>query len=267
MKRLPLCLSLCLPVLLLLTGCTKELDLDYHDVDPILVVEGNLTDERAAVSLTMTTPMDEPMSTGRLTDATVSLTDLADGSVTVLAPDADGLYGADFGGTAGRVYRLLVERDGRTHISECRMQTPAEIRDISFQWIKMPYDEVAVMAIMIADDPATPGEAYWVRIFRNGEVYKWAVSDDRFADDGLIELSMMTARKNPDDPDDADNLADGDVLTVSVARIPTPMQTYLNELSAHTVAGPTTFSGDFCLGYFLASPLTSASVTFHPDSF
>jgi len=263
MKRLPIYLF----SLLLLTGCKKELDLDYHDADPILVVEGNLTDERATVSLTLTSPMDEPMSPRRLTDAAVSLTDLTDGSVILLTPDADGLYVADGGGTAGRVYRLTVERDGSTHVGECLMQTPVEIRDIRFQWIKMPYDEVAVLAIVIADVPATPGDAYWVRIFRNGEVYKWAVSDDRFAVGGLLELSMMTARKNPSDPDDADNLADGDILTVSVARIPAHIQTYLTELSAHTVAGPTTFSGDFCLGYFLASPLTSASVTFRPDSF
>ncbi len=250
---------------MLLSGCKKELDLDYHDTDPILVVEGNLTDTCATVSLTLTTPMDAPMMTGHLTDAAVSITDLNDGTVTVLAPGVDGLYEAGIGGTAGHDYRLTVERDGKTYVGQCAMQTEVELRDIRFQWIKMPYDEVAVMAVVIADNPATAGDAYWVRIFRNDEVYKWVVTDDRFAVDGQIEVSMMTTRKNPDNQDDEDNLTDGDILTVSVTRIPDHIQTYLTELSAHTIAGPTTFSGDFCLGYFLASPSVTTSVTFRPD--
>lgn len=264
MKHLPIYMII---AALLLTGCKKELDLDYHDIDPILVVEGNLTDSHATVSLTLTTPMDEPMMTGRLTDASVSITDLNDGSVTVLAPGDGGLYEAGIGGTAGHDYRLTVERAGKTYVGQCVMQTVVELRDIRFQWIKMPYDEVAVMAVVIADNPATPGDAYWVRIFRNDEVYKWVVTDDRFAVDGQIEVSMMTTRKNPSDPDDEDNLSDGDILTVSVTRIPAHVQTYLTELSAHTIAGPTTFSGDFCLGYFLAAPSVNSSVTFRPDSF
>lgn len=251
----------------LLSGCSKELEIDYGTIEPLTVIEGTLTDAGATVSLTLTTPMDEPMDTVRLTDAAVSITDLADGSVHSLAPDAQGLYTAAMTGVAGRSYRLDVERDGAVHSSTCVMQSPVEILDLGFQWIKMPYDEVAVLRILLAD-PAASTDSYWVRIFRNGEVYKWADANDRFAVDGTVEISMMTARKNPSDPDDEDQLRDGDVLTVTAVRVPAHVHDYLNDLSMHTIGGPTTFTGpSLALGYFLAAPVTIATLTYRPDSF
>jgi putative lipoprotein len=254
-------------LLALLTGCKKELDLDYRDIPPMLVVEANLTDAGSTVALTQTTPMDEPMDTRRLTDAAVTITDLSDGTVTTLAPDATGTYVGTDCGVTGHDYRLTVEREGAVYTSDCRMQVPVEIADAFFQWIKMPYDEVAVFTIRLVDNPLTD-DAYWVRIFRNGEVYKWAVFEDRFALDGVVEASMMTARKNPPDPDDEDILNDGDVLTITAVRIPAHIYTYLEQLSAHTIAGPTAISGTPpALGYFLASPVTSLTLTYSPSSF
>ncbi|MDE6835901.1 MAG: hypothetical protein K2J03_02965, partial [Muribaculaceae bacterium] len=61
---------------LFLTGCEKELDFKYHDLESPLVIEATLSQEGSNVRLTHTTPMDEPMQRGRLTDATVSITDL-----------------------------------------------------------------------------------------------------------------------------------------------------------------------------------------------
>lgn len=254
-------------MLVLLAGCKKELDLEYRDIPPMLVVEANLTASGAAVSLTQTTPMDEPMDTRRLTDAAVALTDLTDGAVMALVPDDEGMYVASDGGVTGHDYRLTVERGGATYTSDCRMQTPVEIDGALFQWVKMPYDEVAVLTIRLADNPLTD-DAYWVRIFRNGEVYKWMVAEDRFAYDGIFEMSTMTARKNPSDPDDEDNLSEGDVLTIVAARIPAHIYDYLEQLSAHTIAGPTVISGTpTALGYFLASPVTSSTIIFAPTSF
>lgn len=62
-----------------LTGCEKELDFKYHDIDPIVVIEGELTPDGAKVGITMTTPMDEPMDRTHLTDATVRIEDITEG--------------------------------------------------------------------------------------------------------------------------------------------------------------------------------------------
>lgn len=233
-----------------LSACTKDLDLDYHDIDPIPVIEANLTDEGLSVRMTMTSPMNEPMDTVPLSDYTATLSD----------PDIE----------VGRNYRLEINRGGRRYVSECVMQPRAEIADVSFEWIRMPYDHVAVMRVLLVDDPTVRGEAWWVRVWRNGKIYKWLLNDDKFAIDGTVELTAMTARRNPTDPDDEDNLNAGDTLLISATRIPPHINTYLSNLSAHTIGGPTTFSspdGDFCLGYFLASTPATCTVIYDPTSF
>ena len=49
-------------VAMLLAGCEKEIDFKYRDIEPILVIEGAVTQDGTSVSLTETTPMDEPKS-------------------------------------------------------------------------------------------------------------------------------------------------------------------------------------------------------------
>lgn len=242
--------SALLPAILALTACTKDLDLDYHEIEPIPVIEANLTDKGLNVRMTLTSPMNEPMDSIPLSDYTVTLSD----------PDVE----------VGRNYRLEIERGGRRYISECTMQAPAEIADVSFEWIRMPYDHVAVMRILLVDDPTVKGEAWWVRVRRNGKIYKWLLNDDKFAIDGTVEITAMTARRNPTDPDDEDNLNKGDILLISATRIPPHIYTYLSDLSAHTIGGPTTFTApgsDFCLGYFLASTPATRTLIYDPDSF
>lgn len=75
-----------------LTGCEKELDFKYHDIDPIVVIEGELTPEGAKVGITMTTPMDEPMDRTHLTDATVRIEDITEGITYDLSVDEEGFF-------------------------------------------------------------------------------------------------------------------------------------------------------------------------------
>ncbi len=238
MKHLPLII-----VALTLASCTKDLELDYRDLDPIPVIEANLTDKGLSVRLTLTSPMDEPMDTVAQTDYIASLTELPDDN-----------------------YRLDIDFRGQHFYSECQMQSDAEILDVKFQWTKMPYDHVAVMTLFLRDNPAKSDEAWWVRIWRNGEIYKWLCFNDKYAIDGVVEASVMTTRQNPE-PDDKDTLTDGDNLLITVTTVPPHVLTYLNNLAAHTIDGPTTFLDDRCLGYFLASTPTDTTLIYHPGDF
>jgi len=224
-------------------SCTKDLDIEYHDIEPIPVIEANLTDRGLDVRLTLTSPMNEPMNTVAQTDYTATLNE----------KETD-------------TYRLDVDYHGKHFFSECKMQPKAEIGDVKFQWIKMPYDHVAVMSIWLVDDPQTPGECWWVRVWRNGKIYRWLYNDDKFALNGMVEITAMTSRRNPK-PDDEDTLTDGDELRISATRVPRHIFNYLSNLAAHTIAGPTTFGGDFCLGYFLASIPTDTTVIYRPAEF
>lgn len=248
-----------------LVSCEKELDFEYRDIDPILVIEASLTQSGARASLTETTSMDEPMNRERLTDATVILTDLTAGISAELLPGERGEYENTVSGEPGHLYRLDVTRGDISYTSQCLMSEPVEMLGVEFGWIKMPYDHVAVLKVSFTDPQTTAGDCYWVRVYRNGEAYMWTEVTDNLASGGVIEEVMMTSRMDTSEEEDDTVLRDGDVVTATVTPISREMYDYLTALSADS-NGPSMFSGGFCLGYFLAAPVATGSVTFCPDN-
>ncbi len=217
-------------MLLLLASCEKELDFKYHDIEPLTVIEAELTPDGVKVAITSTTPMDEPMDRTHLTDAVVTLTDLTDGSVYGLHTDSEGFYTDLTPGVAGHDYRLTVERAGCRYEATATMYPPTEIESLEFNWIKMPYDQVAVFQGRFYDDEATEGDCYWIKLYRNEKIYQWGEMDDRSAADGINTFITMTTRKDTDEEDDDTVLFDGDVLTCTVLPVSRAMHDYLEAL-------------------------------------
>lgn len=254
-----LALSLC--------ACEKELDFDYAEIDPVTVIEATLDMNGATVAITQTTPMDEPMDTTLLTGASVTLTDMTDGSRHTLMPDSDGKYLSATSGVPGHSYRIDVDINGEQFSAQSVMQQPVRITDIAMEWIKMPYDHVAIMKVEFTDNPASTGDSYWLRLYRNGKPYRWSVGDDRAASCGTISAIQMTTRRDTTAEDDDDLLVDGDVIRATVAQIDTPMYRMLESLTAGGSNGPQLWQGRKpCLGYFLAAPVADTLMVFHPDS-
>lgn len=250
-------------LLILLTSCEKELDFKYHDVASQLVIEGNVTQDGTSVTLTYTTPMGEPMNLTPITDAEVTLTDLTAGTAISLTPNAAGAYTDPTPGIPGHEYHIEVNRDGKSYSATDLMRNPVEILSLEFQWVKMPYDYVAALKIMFTDDPGD-NDCYWIRLYRNGEPYMWLQADDRSAVNGVITEAVRTSRKDVSEEDDKTALVEGDEVTATVSPVSRAMYDYLTGIQADST-GPRMFAGDFCLGYFLVTSLTSKSITFNPD--
>lgn len=269
-RRSGLCIVYCISCIIIsalciiLSSCERTLDFKYHDIEPLTVIEGELTSGGARIGITLTTPMGEPMDPTRLTDADVTITDITDGADYHLTADTDGFFTDQTPGIPGHRYRLTVVRDGDTYSMETRMYAATEILDAEFKWISMPYDKVAVFQTRYLDNPADKGECYWVKLYRNGEIYSWHEQDDRTATDGVNIFFTMTSRKDTDEEEDDEVLFDGDVMTVTVTPISREMHDYLEALQNDS-NGPFLFSGPRVLGYFIASDPVSRSVTFHPD--
>ncbi len=250
--------------IILAVGCSKDLDFKYHDIDPLTVIEAELTPEGARVAITLTTPMDEPMDRTPLTDAIVTLQDLTEGSIATLTPDNEGYFRNPNPGVIGHDYLLRVERNGEVFESKTQMFPPTEILSLEFNWIKMPYDHVAVLQAQYVDNPASMQDCYWVKLYRNGEIYSWQEQDDRGAVDGVATFFTMTSRRDTDEEDDDEVLFDGDVMTCTITQITKEMHDYLEALQNDS-NGPAMFSGRRVLGYFIASSPVSRSITFRPD--
>lgn len=258
------CLLLYFVILTIIQGCKKELDIEYKDIPPITVIEGELTQNGAMVKITMTTPMDEPMDTVALTDASVELTDLSSGVDIPLSSDKYGRFRSGQGGISGHTYRLVVERRGKRYESVCEMLRPTEILAVEFNWIKMPYDYVAVLQVTFKDNPLITGECYWVRLYRNGKAYMWNLMTDTQGSQGVINDVFMTSRMDLNEEEEDTALREGDVITAKVSPISRDMYDYLEAVSSDS-NGPLMYKDDFCLGYFLASPVAFEKIEFHPD--
>lgn len=246
------------------SGCKKELDFKYHDIDPLTVIEAELTPEGAKVALTYTTPMNEPMDLTRITDAQVILTDLSSGLAYDLSADENGYFTDPTPGIPGHEYQLTVEHESRKYSSTTAMFAPVTMKTLEFNWIKMPYDYVAILKGEFIIDPATTGGYFWVKLYRNGEIYYWTEMDSRLAENNVISFVMMTTRKDTDEEDDDEVLYDGDTMTCVVMPVSRAMHDNL-EAQKNNSNGQPMFIGDECLGYFVASTPASMSTVFHPD--
>lgn len=250
---------------MLAAGCEKELDFKYHDIEALTVIEGTLTESGADVTIRLTAPMDEPMDRTCLTDAQVTLSDLHTGESTVLTADDRGHYRSGAAGVPGHEYLLTVSRDGKEYTSASLMRRAPKIEGLEFKWISMPYDDVAALQVAFADsDPMAYGDCYWIRIYRNGEFYKWSTVQDDRAIDGVLYESVNTTRKDESAEDEDDLLVDGDEVRVTVAQVSKAFYDYLNAMSSDS-NGPRMFQGDMCLGYFLAAGVSESAIVFHPD--
>lgn len=250
-------------LVMVLISCEKELDFKYHDIEPIFVIEGKLSQNGAQVTLTQTTPMDEPIDTVPITDAEVNIKDLTHDAVYPLEPDPQGIFRGNFPTYPGHIYKLSITRKKEFYEAESLMYPAVEITDLNFNWIKMPYGMVAVLNIsfrILGDKDA----CYWTRIYKNGSPYKWQLSHGSGAVDGILTQSLFTTRKNPDDEDDRSVLHDGDILEVVITGISLEMYDYLTAIQSDSNGKPM-FEGDFCLGYFLASQEAKSSISFHED--
>lgn len=249
----------------LAAGCEKELDFKYHDIEALTVIEGTLTESGADVTIRLTTPMDEPMDRTCLTDAQVTLSDLHTGERTVLTADDLGHYRSEVPGVPGHDYGLTVSRDGKEYTSASLMRRAPKIEGLEFKWISMPYDDVAALQVAFADsDPTAYGDCYWIRIYRNGEFYKWSTVQDDRSIDGILYDTVNTTRKDESAEDEDDLLVDGDEVRVTVAHVSKAFYDYLNAISSDS-NGPRMFEGDMCLGYFLAAGVSESAIVFHPD--
>ncbi len=247
-----------------LSSCEKELDFEYHEVESPLVIEAVLADDGPSVRLTHTTPMNEPMDLSPVAGALVSLTDLTTGETRALPLRDDGAYGDDISGVPGHEYMMDVKAGDKNFRASCKMAHGTEIVDMFFQWIKMPYDYVAVLQVSFREVPGDTDNCYWIRILRNGEAYSWGVADRQVAEAGIINVVTMTSRRDIDEEDESDVLRDGDEVTALVIPVSRRMADYLTALELDS-NGPRMWAGDYCLGYFLAAPVAEKHVIYHPD--
>lgn len=89
-------------VLLALASCEKDIHIDYHEIEPMLVVEGGITDGGCDVRLSSTMEMAYPDGASPVKGARVVITSLDDGHSSPLVYQKYGHYQSSFKGEPAR---------------------------------------------------------------------------------------------------------------------------------------------------------------------
>ena len=252
-------------------SCEKEIPIDYHQVDPLYVAEGLITQDGSTnytkrptfVRLTTTQDMTDNVSNGHnLMGATIVLSE--DGYVLdTLRYWRNGYYVSDCQGYEGSQYTIDIYLDGNHFQSSSVMQAEPQFSSFRFVW-KDVLSERLLFADLKINDISGQNNYYFMHIYRNGIGYRWAVMDDSHNPGGeLQQLFSCTTERNLDKNDD-DGLKDGDKIHLEIRSIDRRTYDYFYSMQVmqNSATNPVqNFTGG-CLGYFSACQIVTYDTTF-----
>jgi len=195
-------------LLLLLSGCTKEIDLDLNNEEfQRLVVEAWLTDEEKAheVKLTLTADYFNNEIPEVATGATVSITDGT--QIFELNETEPGRYftAENVKGEAGKTYTLNIEYDGKKYEATSILEAapPIDLLETIEEEDEDEDDEYNEYTILLhTTEPEGKGDHYYWKSYPadiGDDLTRtfWEVAEDEFVDGNLIggaEILYVEAR-------------------------------------------------------------------------
>ena len=255
-----------------LTSCKKEIDFDFNEIEPLVVIEGRVTNEGTKVQITPSRSVTDSIRPRCLQGATVAIT--AEGISTIVPYDeASDSYCSPLSGIPGTTYQLSVDYNGHHYEASAMMPEPAPIISADFYWMTMLDERMLVYELWALDPYPSQRNQYWYRIDRithhphfqgkrTTEPYRWGVLDDRGCPPGYVFLDMMSTSEKTMDKDEEEHwksiLYDGDSITCQLMTIDRPVYDYFSSLRAGQSGGanPRTNISGGCLGYFAAGSVT-----------
>ena len=192
-KYIPLlfCLNL-----ILLSSCKKDIEIDYHQVDPIYVVEASVSNEGMEARISQTNNMDDNSTTSNIDNAVVVVTG-SDGSSKTLTYSKNGIYKSSAVGVPGVEYTIDIQFDGHHFTSSSIMQKMPKMNNFRFIRKKIVTENYQMGELLLQDIP-NEENWYFMHIYRNHLGYRWAVKrDDTNPNGELQQLFSYTLRYVP----------------------------------------------------------------------
>ena len=271
-------LYLILCVLVTLTACKKEIDMDYREVAPLVMIEGRVTNEGISVLITQTRNMNDSVRGKGLAGADVYIE--SEGVSEKLQYDASsGYYLSPSGmkGQTGKTYRMMADFKGNHYEASSTMPPLAVITSTQFKWQPILNDRMLFFCFQATDPQPDQLNYYWSRMDRKttnpwllehanlSEAYRWTVFDNRGAVPGILLRDIMCmsekkAEKNEED-DRRQLLYDGDTVTLTLMTIDRSTYEYFKSLQSGQRGGanPQSNITGGCLGYFTAGNISRAN--------
>jgi hypothetical protein len=279
------------------SSCKKEIDFDYHEVAPLVMIEGRVTNEGSEVLITKTRNVTDSVKNPCLTGAEVQIQ--GEGVTVTLPYDAAARrYRSSFCGKPGQTYRLSINFEGRHYEATSTMPSPAPVKSTEFIWQSILNERLVMFEMWAVDPEPDVRNYYWYRMDRISrhphfdkkpitDAYRWNVFDDRGCPPGLIFRDITCMSERAAEEDEEENwksiLYEGDTLTFQLMTIDLPTYDFFRSLrsgqsgganpignivsSAVGTAGASSSASssvESCLGYFTATSITrSDTIVFH----
>ena len=240
-------LLFCLSIVLL-SSCKKDIDIDYHQVPSLYVVEASVSNTNMEARISKTQNMDDNSTKSDINNATVVITG-DDGSRNQLNYLSNGRYYSKSTGVSGVTYTITVDVDGEHFTSTSTMQNKPTINSFRVIRKKIATEWFQIGELNFQDLPNDLG-------------YRWAVLNDR--NDPNKELQQLFNFFREGDGG-SDVLRDGDDLRIELYTIDQRTYDYFfsMQMMENTGTNPIpNFSGG-CLGYFSAQWLVTKPFVYH----
>jgi hypothetical protein len=178
----------------IVTACEEVIEVDLNDVNPVVVIEGNLT---RSPSLTMvkvsktSNYFGEPAVSKMVSNALVTIeNDL--GSKFILEEVEKGIYKSrDIYPQFGRTYKLTVEVDGEIYEAYSTLHPPVNIDSITYYYDEgFAFIDSGYYVKIYFSDPAKDINYYRVKVYKNGK-YKNRLDNFLIFDDKIINGQFL----------------------------------------------------------------------------
>ena len=246
--------------LLFLTNCEKEIEIDYHTVPSLYVVEASVSNTKMEARVSRSQNMDDNNTKSDINNAVVVITG-DDGSSNQLRYQSNGTYTANSKGVPGVTYTITVDVDGEHFTSYSTMQNKPTISSFRVIRKKITTEWFQIGELNFPDLP-NEDNWYFMHIYRNNLGYRWAVLNDR-NDPGNERQQLFSFFREGDTGTDV--LRDGDNLRIELYTIDQRPYDYLYSMQIMDNTGTNpipNFTGG-CLGYFSAHWLVTMNYVYY----
>lgn len=216
------------------TGCEKVISLDLNTTAPVIVVDGQVTNNAATgsiVRLSYTGNVQSDNASIPLSGATVSIQE-ENGTVYSLPEVSNGVYrNESLVGVTGKTYHLKVVKNGTTLTASSTM--PPMVNFDSLVVEDFPnFGKTIKVVTPYYKDPAGRGNNYNLLLYKNGRLIKDVFAyDDAFIDGRKVSFPLIYSRER-------DEFKKGDIIEVLMNCIDSANYKYWFSFSQSSTGNP-----------------------------
>jgi len=181
-----------------LSSCEKVIDLDINTIDPVIVVDGQVTNsltEGSIVKLSTTNKVNSDNKIVPLKGATVTIQE-DNGTIYTLPEVSNGVYrNAGLVGISGKTYHLKVVTNGVTLTSSSTMPKMVNLDSLAVEDFPN-FGKTIKVVTPFYNDPKGFGNNYNLVMLKNGRLIKDAFAyDDLFIDGKKVTFPLIYSRE------------------------------------------------------------------------